>query len=311
MPKCLECGFESKRLQWTHFRYKCTGRFASGAEYMLAYPNAQVVDDELAKRTAVTLHRMIEKYGVDDGQIRWDRYRDKQAFSNTLEFKKEKYGWSEDQFNKYNKSRSVTVDNLVSKHGLEDGLQKWNDYCERQKITKSREYVVETYGEDYWIDLCNRKSHSVENTAARHGLTYEEAAEKLATRYRLGYCSGLEIEFVNALEKITGKLDHTSLDKPFGKWNHETNGYVVYDIKHKDCIIEFNGDYWHANPKNYRATDLIRGTAAEQIWYRDKQKLDLARHHGFRVLTVWESDYRSDKENVIKETIEWMLNTRQ
>ena len=149
------------------------------------------------------------------------------------------------------------------------------------------------------------------NTANRHGLTYEEAADKLASRYRLGYCSGLEIEFVDALEKIVGKLDHTSLDKPYGKWNHDTNGYVVYDIKHKDCIIEFNGDYWHANPTIYQASDMIRNTSAEQIWLNDKQKLDIARQHGFRVLVVWEYDYRFDKNKVIKETAEWMLNTQQ
>ena len=29
MVKCLECGFESSRLQWTHFKYNCTGRFAN------------------------------------------------------------------------------------------------------------------------------------------------------------------------------------------------------------------------------------------------------------------------------------------
>ena len=311
MPKCLECGYESSRLQWTHFRYKCTGRFANGEQYMRAYPGSKVVDDELAKRTAVTLHGLIKKYGEHEGLSKWDQYREKQAYSNSLEFKKEKHGWSEDQFKQYNKGRATTVDNLVSRYGLEAGLERWQDYCEKQKVTKSREYVVEKYGESHWINLCNRKAHTVENTANRHGLTYEEAADKLASRYRLGYCSGLEIEFVDALEKIVGKLDHTSLDKPYGKWNHDTNGYVVYDIKHKDCIIEFNGDYWHANPTIYQASDMIRNTSAEQIWLNDKQKLDIARQHGFRVLVVWEYDYRFDKNKVIKETAEWMLNTQQ
>lgn len=50
MPKCLECGFESSRLQWTHFRYKCTGRFKNGTEYKKAYPNALLVDEEIAKK---------------------------------------------------------------------------------------------------------------------------------------------------------------------------------------------------------------------------------------------------------------------
>ena len=33
MIKCLECGFESSRLQWTHFKFNCTGRFNNGTEY--------------------------------------------------------------------------------------------------------------------------------------------------------------------------------------------------------------------------------------------------------------------------------------
>ena len=60
MPKCLECGFEASRLQWTHFKYKCTGRFSNGREYKKVYPSALLVDKELAKNTAITKNNLIK-----------------------------------------------------------------------------------------------------------------------------------------------------------------------------------------------------------------------------------------------------------
>ena len=90
MIKCLECGFESSRLQWTHFKFNCTGRFNNGTEYKKYYPNAKVVDKDLAKKTAITLDNLIKKYGDIDGVSRWESYKHKQAESNSLEYKKEK-----------------------------------------------------------------------------------------------------------------------------------------------------------------------------------------------------------------------------
>lgn len=92
MPKCLECGVDLPRLQWTHFKYKCTGRFNNSKEYIVAYPNAILVDPELAKRTAVTLENLILKYGSEKGTNRWKHYLEKQATSNSFKYKKEKHG---------------------------------------------------------------------------------------------------------------------------------------------------------------------------------------------------------------------------
>ena len=86
---------------------------------------------------------------------------------------------------------------------------------------------------------------------------------------------------------------------------------MIYDIKHKDCIIEFNGDYWHANPKIYDNDDLIRGTKAEDIWKRDALKISIAESHGFRTFVVWENDYINNKEKIIKDVVEWIQNIQE
>lgn len=73
--------------------------------------------------------------------------------------------------------------------------------------------------------------------------------------------------------------------------------YDFYFPKTK-TILEVQGDYWHCNPIQYKAGSLvkIRGiykpVLVEYIWQRDKLKQDLARQQGFRVVELWEKDYK-------------------
>jgi hypothetical protein len=311
MPKCLECGKILPRLQWTHFRYQCTGRFKNGREYQEVFKNAQLVDLRIKKSTAVTLENFIKKYGENLGQEKWTNYREKQAYSNTFEYKKKKYGWTKNKWSKFNKSRAVTVENLVRKYGEVVGLEKWHQYCEKQKITKSKEYFVKKYGIEKWNELCIKKSqvHNPIFISQNEGITIEQALSKIAARRGAAYTSKLELDFIRMLEQKFGKLDHTTICKPFGRWDHENNQYVIYDIKHKNCIIEFNGDYWHANPKYYSEKDLIRNQTAAEIWKKDQHKREIAESFNLSVYTVWESDYLDNKNETITKVIEWIQNT--
>ena len=313
MAKCLECGFESQRLQWTHFKYKCSGRFSNVKEYVAAYPGAKTVDPELSSLTTLSEATFVRKYGEEDGKRRYDTYREKQAYTNSFEYKQQKYGWSESDFKSYNKSRSITPETMVKKYGLEAGLKKYEAYCDKQKLTKSKDYVVEKYGIARWEEINRKKSepHDVQKVAEKYNISLDEAVEKIAARNRARYVSALELEFVAELEKLTGPLAHTNNNSPYGKWDHQRNRYVVYDIKHGNCVVEFNGDYWHANPKIYSPDDLIRGNQARDIWAQDEMKLDIARQAGLNVMVVWESDYRTKKESVLKEVAEWIQNTQK
>ncbi len=67
-------------------------------------------------------------------------------------------GLDERTFEEYNKSRSVTLDNLTKRHGFEKGEKIWNEYCERQKFTTSLEYFKQKYGEEKGIEKYNNFS---------------------------------------------------------------------------------------------------------------------------------------------------------
>jgi hypothetical protein len=318
MIKCLECGFETEKLQWTHFKFKCTGRFKNCKEYKEVYPNAPLTDPKLKAKYKITEDSLREKYGEEEGKRRWDSYREKQAVSNSFEYKKEKYGWTKEQFNEYNSSRAQTLEKMILRHGEQEGNIKWLNYCERQAYTNSKEYFIEKYGHDKgnkkYLEINKLKGYSNDpkRIAEDLNITVDEAVEVIISRnVRPGntWGSDLEKDFTMALEQALGfSLEYSTFSKPFGKWSHHRNGYVVFDIKHNDCIIEFNGDYWHANPKIYKDDAVIRGKKASYIQERDRLKLLTASELGYRTLTVWEKEYNENKENIINEVVRWMQN---
>ena len=317
MVKCLECGFEGPRLQWTHFKYNCTGKFNNGKEYKLAYPGAKIVSDEVAKSTAVTLENLIKKYGQVDGVSRWESYKLKQAHSNRLEYKKEKHGWTENQFKEYNLSRAQTLQKMIDRYGEKDGAAKWEQYCLRQAYTKTKDYFVNKYGAingtRKYLEINHKKSipHTPALLADQLSITINEATQIIISRQKNYFVSQLELEFTMMLESEIGEVDHKSTKNPYGVWSPLLNTYVVYDIKHKNCVIEFNGNYWHANPRIYADCAIIRGNKAVDIWHKDQLKSKTAQDLGLSILTVWEDEFLENKTATITKVKEWILKEQQ
>jgi hypothetical protein len=284
---------------------------------MEAYPGASIVDKELAKKTAITLENLILKYGENEGAERWNSYKNKQAYSNSLEYKQKKFGWSEDQFNDYNSSRAITIKNMIKRYGEEEGIKRWESYCERQAYTNTKQYFVETYGNDAGLEKfkeVNKKKampHDPVYLAEKLSISIDDAVDIILSRQTNFFKSNLEIKFVELLESKLGKLEYTNKTKPFGKWSKLLNTYVVFDIKHKNCIIEFNGDYWHANPSIYNENAIIRGKTASYIWDRDNKKIQTAIDAGFRTYVVWENDFKQHPAETISKVIKWILNEQQ
>lgn len=317
MIKCLECGFETNRLQWTHFKYKCTGKFTNGTQYLKAYPGSKVVDDSVSVKTTLTKSKFIEKYGELEGVKRWDSYREKQAYSNSYEYKKNKHGWTKKQFDDYNASRAITLEKCIDRHGEERGINLWNSYVQQQIYTKTKNYLIDKYGKELgsekYKQICKKKQAAANPKimAEMLGISVENAIAIIIDRKISNYKFGslLEKEFIENLEKITGKLEYTTFSRPYGKWSTLLDSYVIFDIKHNDCIVEFNGDYWHCNPKLFESTDIGPGQkTAQDIWNRDFKKIQTALDLGFRVMTVWELDYRKNKQKIIDEVAKWILS---
>ena len=78
----------------------------------------------------------------------------------------------------------------------------------------------------------------------------------------------------------------------------------------KKKVIEYNGDLYHANPKLYEKNDtphpFIKELKAIEIWNKDKQKRQDIENSGFEMLIIWDSEYKSNKEEILKKCIKFL-----
>lgn len=123
----------------------------------------------------------------------------------------------------------------------------------------------------------------------------------------LGKVSKISLELFDGIFKVLndGQYHNNGGELRIGK--------SFVDFAYKNKIIEFNGDFWHANPKKYSSTDILkyaknRSKPVSEIWERDKQRLKNIEDQGYKIKVVWESEFRENKEQVIKESVQWLMN---
>lgn len=77
------------------------------------------------------------------------------------------------------------------------------------------------------------------------------------------------------------------------------------DVRIDDkIIIEFYGNYWHANPKLFKAEDIFHHKLkAKDIWKKDKERINILKNNGFKILIVWQDDYQKNKQKCIDDLI--------
>lgn len=79
--------------------------------------------------------------------------------------------------------------------------------------------------------------------------------------------------------------------------------YLIEDIK---LIIEFNGTYWHCDPRFYKE-DYIhtrkKHKTAKEIWDLEEKRLQEIKNLGYNVKIIWEYDYTTNKELVLQELL--------
>lgn len=72
---------------------------------------------------------------------------------------------------------------------------------------------------------------------------------------------------------------------------------VDYIFENK--IIEFFGDYWHGNPKLFFEGQMIRKKKIEDVWKHDAEKIIDLQQNDYKILIIWENDYRKNPEKTL------------
>lgn len=263
-----------------------------------------------------------KRYGEDAGAEKWKQYTQKLSKKNTLDAFLTK-GKTEEDFQSYNRSRAVTLENLVKKYGQDEGAQRFNSYREKQKDAgNTLDYFVRKYGTELGLEkytvVCQQKGITLENLIRKHGeeagqIKYDNFLEKT----KGNYVSILGLEFVTRLTRLLEsdiKSYSAAKEREFCIYDGRAFLYdfVIPDLK---LTIEFNGDFWHANPKVYSENDVLkfRGnhTIASEIWQRDSVKRAVIESRGYQLHVVWESEYLKDQEGVLSKCLGWILNAQK
>lgn len=78
-------------------------------------------------------------------------------------------------------------------------------------------------------------------------------------------------------------------------------GFKFFDfhIKGTNILIEFDGDYWHCNPDKY-PTGPEDKTQVNAV-LNDKYKNKLAAANGYKLIRIWESEFKEGPGEVAKK----------
>ena len=131
-------------------------------------------------------------------------------------------------------------------------------------------------------------------------------------QYKNGLININRINVSRAEEEISNHLN--SLDIKHITQFRIQGFTFIYDFFLIDynIIIEYNGDYWHANPEIYENDKIIDGRTAEEIWSKDKLKKEIAEENGFKFYSIWENKYKPGyKNNYDNKIIEKIINENE
>ena len=84
-------------------------------------------------------------------------------------------------------------------------------------------------------------------------------------------------------------------------------GHYNYDylIKDEKLLIEYNGSYWHCDPRIYDENYIHPHTTrtAKEIWEKDTKKTSVATENDYSIITIWEYDVEKLNEKQFEEYV--------
>lgn len=257
----------------------------------------------------------IQRYGEDEGKIRWAAFKNNSGFSLDLFLKK--YGEQEGRkrFENLCSRIGCSYQKYIQRYGLQIGAEKWNQYLQHSKGKGSLGWYISKYGKTEGTIRYEEKcktiaySHTLSHLKKKYGdeegeQRYIEWMEKL--KVKQGTASKDSLSVFIPFYKFLRKIGFASTDIYWGiqgrsEWFlNDSDNFYLYDftIKPNKIIVEFNGEHVHPNPI-WKISDRSRweqwkhpwtGECAELRLDFDIKKNNFAIDHGFEVYTIWSED---------------------
>lgn len=257
--------------------------------------------------TSITEKSLINKWGDELGKEKWKEYRKKRSYIASKQYYIDKYG-KDEGLRKHKYDRSITKEGMINRYGEELGLKYFNDYVYKQKYTKSKEYMINKFGLEKTKEINKSKGQTIENYIKRLGK--EEGIkqyEKVINNHK-NYFSKLSQDFFTELDKYLSPRYKTYYATKNGEYGVmlTDNKYIKLDyfILELNLCIEFNGTYYHADPKIFNENDYPnphnKVLTAKEIWENDNNRYKLLKEsRNIDTIVIWENEYRDKNFNII------------
>jgi very-short-patch-repair endonuclease len=257
----------------------------------------------------------INKYGEETGCVKYNSYIQKCKTRHTLEGFITRHGEEVglEKYNTFVNKSKVTLDNMIIRYGKEEGIIRYNEYKMKQKENshfsfgwwvKKFDNDIEKAKEEYKKFQTRNKSWFIERYGESEGINNYESWIEKATTFN---CSPSKIsqEFFTEMERYLNISD----GEYSGKNGEARIGKYNIDYRRGYKIIEFNGDFYHMNPRIYDSNDYNPkiGKKADNIWEYDRNRKKFLEDKGNNVLIIWEMDVIEDRENVFKICKKFLL----
>jgi len=257
--------------------------------------------------------------------------RKKRFHVASIERRKEKFNcvYCDKEVFRYRKRGGFCSRSCASKKCIEDGTyDKWRLRVQDKKgITKNCDYCKE----DYYIEPreihtrkhCTKRKCAIEyykelrkEHNPRKGIKLsQEVKQSMREKQKNTWLEKYGVAHSFALAK------HTMLSRPqkalVEYLTQNTKYSVLVDfpiylqskcykvdilIKELNLIIEFNGTYWHCDPRCYEPEYLNKkkNKLAKDIWLEDAERIKNLEELSYNVKVIWELDYEVDKFETIK-----------
>ena len=197
------------------------------------------------------------------------------------------------------KTKNTVINNCTLEYYLNRGMSEQEakaSLAERQATCRLDKFI-KRYGEaeglNRWLQRQSKwKSSLQQSFIKQRGIKYI-IQSNFAIEIILNICHKLKIEVPESELPL-----HTEDNKIT----------FLYDFNYNDKIIEFNGDFWHANPNKYSAEWINPSSkqSAKEIWERETLKRKTAENQGYKILYIWESEYKEDPKSTIQKCIDFL-----
>ena len=231
-----------------------------------------------------------------------------------------------------NKNRAITLDNLIKKHGETMGHSIYDQYVAKQrKNGKTLEYFVEKYGEvegtNIYDEIGKRKSMTYDGFLLRNDGDVEISTNQFEEYCKRRYNSTVSIRGVSKssqdfFTKLHAEILKIGLDGIYyssfnTEWGINIVGkryvYLDFFVRSKGKVIEFYGDYYHANPKKFKSGDVIKSYGelknVDRIWMDDFQRIKDIKSVPYikDVMVIWSSDVESDEKEILQKCVKFLI----